>query len=71
MEVPIKNGKDQKKQSWRVSVYNLMENKAEGVLIIQTPEREGMEPKLPQAPKTALNRSFRGRKDDSRQREMP
>ena len=37
MEIPIEDENDQKGHSWRISVDNLMENKAEGFLIIQTP----------------------------------
>jgi len=37
MEIPIEDENDKKGQSWRISVVNLMENKAEGFVIIQTP----------------------------------
>ncbi len=36
-EIPIEDKNDQKGQPWRISVVNLMENKVEGFVIIQTP----------------------------------
>ena len=36
-EIPIEDENDPKGRPWRISVVNLMENKAEGFVIIQTP----------------------------------
>jgi hypothetical protein len=37
VEIPIETERDQKDKAWRISIANLMEKRAEGFLIIQSP----------------------------------